>query len=215
MIIFLKDGMMTKAKNVEEYIAMQRAAIASNPDCGTSHYNLAVALMGQQKYDEAEGELLTAVDCSPTLAEAYVQLGGISLSRGNLDDCLHYNQQAIHSRAGFSEGYGNIGFVYLQKGEVEKAIEALEKAIRWNPNFVQAFATLANAYLMNGMVDKSIETNLKVLELESNFSVAHNNLAIAYLEKEEYATAIEHCDKALEMGYEVPPEILKALESHR
>ena len=68
---------MTKAKNAEEYIAQQRAAIAGNPECGNSHYNLAVALMGQQKYDEAEKELLEAVDCSPGLAEAYVLLGGI------------------------------------------------------------------------------------------------------------------------------------------
>ena len=64
---------MPKAKNVDEYIAKQRAAIASNPDCGTSHYNLAVALLGQQKYDEAEKELQEAVSCSPTLAEAYVR----------------------------------------------------------------------------------------------------------------------------------------------
>ena len=68
---------MQKAKNVEEYIARQRSAIASNPECGTSHYNLAVALLGQKKYDEAEKELHEAIQCSPNLAEAYVQLGGI------------------------------------------------------------------------------------------------------------------------------------------
>ena len=49
---------MTKAKNAEEYIARQRVAIAGNPDCGVSRYNLAVGLMGLQKYDEAEKELI-------------------------------------------------------------------------------------------------------------------------------------------------------------
>jgi tetratricopeptide (TPR) repeat protein len=72
---------MPKAKNVEEYIARQQAAIAANPDCGTSHYNLAIGLLGLKKYDEAEKELFAAIECSPTLAEAYVQLGGISLQR--------------------------------------------------------------------------------------------------------------------------------------
>ena len=99
---------MPKAKNVEEYIAMQRDAVASNPDCGTSHYNLAVGLMGQKKFDEAEKELHAAIDCSPNIAEAYVQLGGICLQRGDLDGCLEYNKQAIKARAGFFEGYGNI-----------------------------------------------------------------------------------------------------------
>ena len=45
---------MTKAKTAEEYIAQQRSFIAQNPECGNSHYNLAVALLGQQNYDEAE-----------------------------------------------------------------------------------------------------------------------------------------------------------------
>ena len=107
---------MALAKNAEEYIAKQRQALAMNPECGTTRYNLAVALLGQKKYDEAENELKEALDNSPTLAEAYVQLGGICLHRNDLDGCLAYNEKAVQARAGFSIGYGNIGFVHLQKG---------------------------------------------------------------------------------------------------
>jgi len=206
---------MTKAKNVEEYIARQQMAIAGNPDCGVSHYNLAVALLGQKKYDEAEKELFAAIHCSPNLAEAYVQLGGLCLQRDDLDGCMAYNQQAVKSRAGFFEGYGNIGFVHLQKGEIDDAIRALQKAIRWNPNFLQAYATLANAYLMKGLIDESIQTNLKALKLEPDFAIAHNNLAIVYLEKKKYDLAIKHVDKAVELGYEVDPELLKEIQAFR
>lgn len=206
---------MPKAKNAEEYIAMQRAAIAGNPECGTSHYNLAVGLLGLKKYDEAEKELFAAIDCSPNLAEAYVQLGGICLQKGDLEGCLEYNKRSVKSRAGFSEGWANIGFAQLQLGNIEEAITALEKATRWNPKFLQAYTTLANAYLMKGMVDESIETNLKALKLEEDFAVAHNNLAIAYLEKKHYEMAVQHLDKAVELGYEVAPEILEEIEKHR
>ena len=206
---------MSTPETVEEYIAKQRAAVAQNPECGTSHYNLAIGLLGQKQYDEAEKEFLEAIECSPSLAEAYVQLGGIYLQRGDLDRCLEYNKQAIHSRAGFAEGWGNIGFVHLQKGNVDEAITALEKAIRFNPKFIQAHATLANAYLMNGMIEESIDINLKVLKLEPNFGVAHNNLAIAYMEKGEFELAAQHCDMAQNLGYEVAPQIKKELEAHR
>ena len=206
---------MEKAKNVQEYIARQRAALASNPDCGTTRYNLAVALMGQKKYDEAEQELFGAIDSSPNLAEAYVLLGGICLQRNDLDGCLNYNQQAVKVRAGFAEGHGNIGFVQLQKGNLDEAVAALKKAITLNPNFVQAYTTLANAYMMMGLIEESIQANQKALEIEPGFAVAHNNLALAYLEKGEYNLAIEHCDKALNLGYEVAPEILAELEKHR
>lgn len=206
---------MSKAKNAEEYIASQLTGIAANPDCGTSHYNLAVALMGQEKYNEAEEELHAAIDCSPSLAEAYVQLGGICLQRGDMDGCLEYNKQATKARAGFFEGFGNIGFVHLQRGEAEEAITALEKAISFNSKFIQAHSTLASAYLMSGLIDESIKANLKVIELDPDFAIAYNNLAIAYLEKGEHDKAIENCDKAIKFGYEVAPEILKEIESYR
>jgi tetratricopeptide (TPR) repeat protein len=117
---------MPKARNVDEYINQQRQALAGNPECGTTHYNLGVALLGKQQDQEAEKAFLEAIDCSPSLAEAYVQLGGLCLKRGDLDGCLDWNKRAVKARPGFSEGYGNIGFVLLQKGQVDEAIKALE-----------------------------------------------------------------------------------------
>jgi len=206
---------MAQANNVKEYIDKQRAAIASNPDCGVSHYNLGVALAGQKKYDQAEKEFHKAIECSFNLAEAYVQLGGISLQRGDLEKCLDYNRAAVKVRPGFSEGYGNIGFVELQRGNIDEAITALERATYFNFRFVQGLTTLANAYLMKGRIDESIETNLKVIELQPEFAPAHNNLTIAYLEKGDYASAVIHCDRAVELGYGVAPEILSEIETHR
>jgi len=106
---------MEKAKNAEEYIAIQRSAIAQNPECGTSHYNLAVALLGQRKFEEAEVELRSAIECSPGLAEAYIQLGGIFLNRGDLDGCLAYNQAAVKARPGFFRRIWQYRFVELQR----------------------------------------------------------------------------------------------------
>jgi len=206
---------MEKARNVEEYIAQQRAAIAANPECGNSHYNLAVGLLGQRKFEEAEKALYEAIEHSPTLAEAYVQLGGICLSRGDLDGCLDFNTRATKVRAGFSEGYANIGFVQLQQGKVDDAIKNLQKAIAFNSSFIQAYTTLGNAYLMNGLVDESIAANKKALKIEPEFAVAHYNLAIAYLENGVGQKAVEHFDRAKELGFEVAPEIAQEIDTYR
>lgn len=200
------------AKDVDEYIAIQRAAIAQNPECGNSHYNLAVALMGLKKYDEAEGELHTAVGCSPTLAEAYVQLGAICMQRGDLEGAMYYNQMSVKSRAGFSPGYANIGFL-LQKGEVDEAIKNLQKAVVYNSKFVQAFTTLGNAYLMKGLVDESIEANKKAIEIQPEFPVPYYNIGLGYLEKGEIELAAQNIEKAASLGYEVPEKILEEIKS--
>jgi tetratricopeptide (TPR) repeat protein len=201
---------MDKPQNAEEYIAMQRQAIAQNPECGNSHYNLAVALIGQKKYDEAEKHLYEAIENSQGLAEAYVALG-----RGDMEGCLMNNRMAVKAKPGFSEGWGNIGFIELQQGNIDEAIKALEKATTFNFRYIQAFTNLANAYLMKGRIDDSIEASHKALELHPDFAPAHNNLVIAYLEKGENDLAVEHCDKAVALGYDVAPQILKEIEECR
>jgi tetratricopeptide (TPR) repeat protein len=203
---------MTKAQNIDEYIAMQRQALAGNPECGTTHYNLGVALMGKQEFSEAEKSFHAAIECSPGLAEAYVQLGGLCLKQGDLDGCLDWNQRAVKARPGFSEGYGNIGFVLLQKGRIDDAITALRRATAFNFRFVQGYTTMATAHLMKGEVEEAIAACHNALKAEPNFAVAHNNLAVAYLEKGEREKAQEHLRRAVELGYEAAPELRKELD---
>ena len=88
-------------KDANEQIKRLRGQLSQNEDCGTTHYNLAVALLGNQEYIEAEKVLHDAIECSPTLAEAYVLLGGLCLQRNDLEGCYRFNQRATKARAGF------------------------------------------------------------------------------------------------------------------
>lgn len=212
-------------QNADEQIARLKAQLAGNPECGTTHYNLAAALIGKQEYTEAEKELHEAIECSPTLAEAYVLLGGICLQRNDLEGCYRYNSLATKSRAGFAEGYANMGFVLLQlvdgknssedEEKLDKAIKNLRKAIIYNKDFVQAYTTLGNAYLMKDLIRESIEASLEALSIAPDFPIAHNNLAIAYLEAGEPDKAIDHCDKAEALGYQVSEELKEELKQYR
>jgi tetratricopeptide (TPR) repeat protein len=212
-------------KDADEHIARLRSQLGNNSECGTTHYNLAVALLGKQDYAEAENELHDAIDCSPTLAEAYVLLGGICLQRNDLEGCYRFNQNATKARAGFAEGYGNMAFVLLQlvdgkdakedEEKVDKAIKNLKKAIIHNKNFVQAFTTLGTAYFMKGLYKEGIKANLEALNVQPEFPVPHNNLAVAYLETSEFDKAIFHCDKAVALGFEVAQNLKDELAPHR
>jgi len=212
-------------KDADEHIARLRNQLAKNDECGTTHYNLAVALLGKQDYAEAENELHEAIDCSPTLAEAYVLLGGICLQRNDLEGCYRFNQRATKARAGFAEGYGNMAFVLLQlvdgkdakadEEKVDKAVKNLKKAIIHNKNFVQAYTTLGTAYFMKGLFPEGIKANLEALNVQPEFPVAHNNLSVGYLEVGEFDKAIFHCDKAEALGFEVAREVKDELTSYR
>ena len=118
-------------------------------------------------------------------------------------------------RAGTGEGPAPIGFVQLQMGNLEEGIKSLERATHFNFRFVQAYATLGSAYLMKGEVDKSIAACESALKVEPDFPIAHNNMAIACMEKGDFQKAIQHADRAVELGYEVAPQIMEELAGHR
>ena len=212
-------------KDADEHIERLRNQLIKNDECGTTHYNLAVALLGKKEYVEAENELHEAIDNSPTLAEAYGLLGGICLQRNDLEGCYRYNQSATKARVGFAEGYSNMAFILLQlvdgkdpkedEEKVDKAIKNLKKAIIHNKNFVQAYTTLGTAYFMKGLVPEAIKANLEALNVQPEFPVAHNNLSAAYLEIGEFDKAIDHCDKAEKLGFQVAPDLKKELAPHR
>ena len=212
-------------KDADEYIAKLKTALIHNDECGTTHYNLGVALMGKQEFVEAEKALHDAIDRSPSLAEAYVLLGGICLQQKDLEGCYRFNQSATKARAGFAEGYANMAFVLLQlidgkdpkedEEKMDKAIKNLKKAIIHNKNFVQAFATLGTAYFMKGLVKEGIKANLEAIKVQPEFPVAHNNLAVGYLETGEFDKAISHCDKAEKLGFQVAQKLKDELAPHR
>lgn len=207
--------MKDRYDDIDEYIADLKTEIAANEQCANHHYNLGLALLSKRDFVAAEESFLNAVRHAPRLAEAYVQLGGICLERGDLDGCLRYNEEAANCRAMFPVPWSNIGFVHLQRGEPAKAISALNKAVKWDPNFIQALNALATAHFMEGDYDASIEACNTVLRKEPGFGPAWNNLALALFEKGEFSRAVEAVDKALECGFEVRREFLEELAPHR
>lgn len=200
--------MPTNATNVDEYIAEQMGHLARNPECANTHYNLGMGYLTKRMFREAEESFIKALDCSPKLVEAYVQLGGIAMQRGELETCLRYNQMAARERPFFAVPHANIGFVHMQRGESDQAIAAFKRAVQQDPKFVQAMANLGGIYYMRGQLDAAENWCKKALAVEPKFGPAYHNLAMVALERKDYETAMDNVAKAKESGYEMPQKLL-------
>ena len=205
----------SQARTVDEYIQEQFTKLEDNPECANTYYNLGMGYLSKRQFREAEEAFLKAVDCSPKLVEAYVQLGGIAMNRGDIATCKRYNEIAAKTMPLFAVPWANIGFCHLQQGEADEAIAAFKKAIKKDPRYVQAIASMAAAHYMKGELEESIKLSQKAIEIEPKFGPAYNNLALVYLEKEDYPKAIENLDKAVESGFEPPEGLVEELEPHR
>lgn len=200
--------------NVDEYIADLKAGLAKNEKCGNTQYNLGVAYLSKREFHEAERYFRDAVENSPKMAEANVQLGGIAMQRGDIQGCMNYNVLATQQRPFFAVPWGNIGFCQLQLGETDKAIGSLKRALKYDKGFVQAMATLGSAHITNGDYDEALPVLEKAVTLQPTFGPAWNNLALVHAEKGGWAKAKECLTKAAESGYEVPEDLLKEVDAN-
>ena len=80
---------------VESKLAKLREAVRNQPDSAKAHMQLGTALISTNNLPEAEAELKKAIELEPTYAEAWVNLGGLRLSRWDFDGCVEANQKAI------------------------------------------------------------------------------------------------------------------------
>ncbi|MBI4805621.1 MAG: tetratricopeptide repeat protein [Desulfovibrio sp.] len=205
---------MTKDfESIDDYIAELESRLQKNDQCASSHYNLGIAYLSKRRYDAAKTCFLRAAERSPTMAEAYVQLGGLAMNEGDIEGCLSMNQAALKARARFAVPHSNIGFCLLQMGQVDEALKALRKAIKLDSQFVQAYGTLGSALYMAGETDESIEMSKRAIELHPKFGPAWNNLALAYLEKGDAAQAMSCVKQAKECNYEVHPGLISEIEA--
>lgn len=207
--------MKERYDDIDEYIADLQEEIKKNEKCANHYYNLGLAFLAKRDFVAAEEALLKAVGNSPRLAEAYVQLGGICQQRGDLEGCLHYNEEAANCRPKFAIPQANIAYVHLQKGEPDKAMDALAKALQWNPDFVQAKNAMATALFMKGDYAASEKECRDILANEPKFAPAWHNLSLALFEQGKYDEALEASDKAASLGFDIPEGFLKDLQAHR
>ena len=207
--------MKAKYDDLDEYIRDLQEEIKTSDKCANHYYNLGLAFLAKRDFMAAEDAFLKAVANSPRLAEAYVQLGGICQHKGDLDGCLHYNEEAANVRPKFAIPQSNIAYVHLQRGEPDKAMDAIAKALSWNPNFVQAKNALGLAHHMKREHEAAEKTFRELLAEEPEFAPAWHNLALTLSEVGRWDEAIEASDRAAALGYEAPEAFLKELAAHR
>ena len=207
--------MKARYDDIDEYIRDLQEEIKTNEKCAKHYYNLGLAFLSKRDFVAAEDAFLKAVENSPRLAEAYVQLGGICQSRGDLDGCLRYNEEAANLRPKFAIPQNNIAYAHLQKGEPDKAMGAIAKALQWNPNFIQAKNALGIAHYMKKEYEAAEKVFLDLLRDQPEFAPAWHNLALNYFDQGRFEEAVDASDRATNLGYEAPEGFLKDLEPYR
>ena len=156
-----------------------------------------------------------AVAMSPGDGKFHLNLGKVYSDLKQYDKAISEFERALEINPRHVNAWYNLGVPFDLQGQEKEAVESYEKAIELDPGHVKAHYNIGVIRYDQGDNQTALSYYLKVIELDPEHSGAHNNMAVIYYYGDEFDKAIHHCDKALELGFNVHPQFLELLEPHR
>ena len=98
------------------------------------------ALSFQKKYEQAIADCMKAIECDPTLGNAYNDIGAYLIEQGKLDAAVPWLEKALGAPRYDARAYPhfNLGRVWASKGMLRRAADAYRNALRERPDFEAA-----------------------------------------------------------------------------
>jgi tetratricopeptide (TPR) repeat protein len=160
----------------EEGLAHLRRTLELDPHNPRAHYDLGLALLHEQKIDEAHRHL----------AEALLQMPN------GLDE--QYTPIRVHF---------HLGEALLLTGKSKEAQPHFARVIQLNPNHADAYFRLAHVLADLGQFEPALLHYAKAVRLNPKADVSpalHHLLASGYLQKRQFQEALRHEERALALA---------------
>jgi len=164
--------------------------IAAQPDVAYGHFELAYVYTALQKADEARGEYERAIAIDPKMAEAYLNLGTLFITRDPAV-AIPNLRKAVELLPAQSRPRYLLGVAQENAKDYSAAAESFEGAYRLDPHNLEPILHLANLYLRLQRPADAEAKFRSILEAQSNNAQALRGIAecLAAQKKPEAADA--------------------------
>jgi protein O-mannosyl-transferase len=188
-----------------------RKALRIDPSLYEAHVAMGATYLQQGRIDEAIAELKRALRYDSKDPNIYNNLGVAYRKKNLLDEAIANYKKALNIDSSFADARVNLGEAYFRKGMVEEATSELEQAIRLAPDRAEVHNNLGTIYLQKKRLNEAISSFKRAVTLNPKYGNAYFNLAVAYYYERDIPSASFYAKKALDLGYEVDPKLLKEL----
>jgi len=139
---------------------------------------LAVDLMKQGRFSDAEQICASMLELEPDNAAALHYSGILAHQRGDRDRALALIGQSLERSPLQPDWYSNLGIVLQANGQFEGAMEAFRRAIALNPDHANAHNNLGVLHKLYGRYDEAEASYRTVIALNPNHPDVYHNLAV-------------------------------------
>ena len=185
--------------------------LAVTPPNPHIEYNLALALGGSGRYDEAATHFEKALQIDPHFYDGLVGMGVTREFQGRLPEAIDYFQAAIRSQPDTPTAHLQLGRVLWKQNSDEAALEEIGRALQLAPKDAEIRADFGLALQLVGRIPEAIEQFHEALRMNPNNAEAHANLALALLASGKPRESIPEFETALRLN----PQLTGAADNLR
>ncbi len=161
------------------------------------HYNLAVALQGLSRLDEAIANYGRMIELEPRFADAHMNLGGALQLQGKLDAAIASYRNALAIAPHHVGARGNLGLALQELGKTADALACFEQALAINPLQHESHVNLGRAHQQQGNLASAAESYRRALAIRPDYAQAHSNLGSVLQEQGKADAALATYMRAL------------------
>jgi tetratricopeptide (TPR) repeat protein len=118
--------------------------------------------------------LLASIGCC---AQAYADLGGVSLHTGKLQEAIGYYEQALRINRHFAGAHKGLGVALERTGKMPEAARQYEQALQIKPEDAETHEFLGSALNRMGNINDATAQYDAALRIKPDYLEARNNLA--------------------------------------
>jgi len=159
--------------------------------------NFGVVYLDTNYLDLAVEALGLAVQITPQLAEARVNLGNAYTRQDRTDLALLQYREACRINPNDAKIRQALGNLYLHRNQPDLAIVELQRSVELDPNFVEAFIQLAAAHCQKEQYGRAEDTLRQGLARHPGSAGLHSQLGEVYRLEGDCDRAIESYQKAV------------------
>ena len=171
-----------------EALAHFRTAAELQPGWAMPEVGIGVALLRENRPDEAQEHLERGLALDPRNADALCALGLLFSERRDLPRAQQHFDRAVALAPELPEVHYGLGRMLAEQGELRPAAAEFAEAVRLRPDYAAAWNNRAVVHARLGEIDQAIACFREVIRLEPDSPAARENL-----------------DKALQWQRQTPP----------
>ena len=132
--LLLVGQLWTEIGDYDRAVATLRQILGSDPSFPKAHYDIALADIHAEKWEDARTELDAELAIAPADPDAMYDLGFVDLQESKNDDAMKLFEQVIAKHPDYANAQYELGKLLMDKGQYQDAIPHLEAAERVSPD---------------------------------------------------------------------------------